>query len=158
MGIESLEPGLFVNLDCGDQTDFYRDAFDEIKDAIPYVNEEVTGTHGMRLPYLINCSVGNLKSDPKDYYAAVLTPGRTPYEWNITFNQDNPNHLGLYRTAGTVLHEYVHITDPNLSEHETEKTNIKSLKKAGKKKIVELTETGSEYISENISENPSYSI
>jgi len=145
MGIKGLEPGLFVNLEgCGSQTDFYRDAFNEIKDAIPYVNEEVTGTSGMRLPYFITCSVGELKSDPEDYYAAVLTPGRTPYEWNITFNQDNPYHLGLDRTAGTVLHEYAHVVGEE-SEYRTEITNIKSLKKAGKNKIAELMGEGSRY-------------
>jgi hypothetical protein len=156
--LDKLEPGLFVPQDpvfefnfdgCGSQKDYYQERFSEIKDAVLNTYSKFAGRRG--LPYLrTNLSVGNLKSEPKDYYAALLTPGRSPYEWDMTFNQDNPESLGPYRTGSAMNHEFVHaITDSlgyDLSEYQTEKANVETLKKTGKEKIARPTELGSNYI------------
>jgi len=151
MGLGDLEPGLFFNLEgCGSQKSFYRDALKEITNVIPLLYKKFAGTSRIRSPYLIKCSIGNLKSNSKEYDAAILKRSRNPYEWGITFNQNNPEYLGPYGTAATANHEMIHILSMsfgvNLSEYDTEMTNIETLKKAGKEEIAKLTERGSGYI------------
>ena len=163
----NLEPGLFApqypilvdSKGFGSQKKFYRKVFSEIEDVIPHIYEKFAGRE--RWPYLrINCSVGNLKSGPKGYDAAVLKPGRNLGEYNLVFNQNNPEHLGLYGTAGTFTHEITHMIPMSLgyklSEYKTEKANIEALKKAEKKKIAKLVEAGSGYTGKYTRSKSSY--
>ncbi len=161
----SLELGLFtpqcpilINPEgLGSQKKFYRAVISGTGGVISHIYEKFAGRGSW--PYLrVNCSVGNLKSGPKGYDAAVLRPGRDPGEYNLVFNQDNPGYLGEDGTAGTWCHEVVHMVSTSsgykkLPEPEIEETNAEAFEKAGKKKIGKLIRAGSGYIGKHRSKS-----
>ena len=150
--MSQLMPKIDVGFEgCGSQKDFYRRCFREVAPAISPMYKEISNRTGNNLPTHLKFiySIGSLKSDPQDYTAAVLTNPR-PNVYEVTFNENNPTTLELYKSSGTVLHEFGHGISMSKglphTEAENERLTRDSAYKAGKHEIAKVIDSNSKFI------------